>query len=531
MKILVKIPSRGRPAELKARLKEFVNLSHLDTTYFIVVCDDDDKTMLWFEKEFTHPRVMFYYDPPSTKISVHNAHVSDEEWDILVAASDDMIPVEGYDKIIEEEMIKHFPYRNGALWFNTSDNDMTCTLTVIGRKLYDSFDYVYNPSYRSYYCDDEYSRILTKLGRLKRIERSVITHKVYQDNHPADATFLKSMVDSIHDMSLYKTRRASHFGMDNYGAVDSNLPPAFLRPRDNGTIWTTPMPKLEDRLDPLEVYVLEGMDISVLKMDTKEFSTFAKAFFRNNRMVIPKIIHQIWMGENMPDSIKEMVDTFRVDYLKAYHHMGWTHILWTDKKLAALPMMNRQLFDSEERMDCRSDIARLEILRQFGGWYVDSDCVWLGNKPLDMIGEESNGIIMAYEKKGDRIGKGYLDGETTRVANTIIGATVENPFLTYLTGRLVLSHKQNRINGVVASTGPDFIQSEIDSLKESGFEIKIKDCRMFYPVWWCNDPKKNPEHDRFLECLNLSGKEMLEKYPEAICFHKGHTAMVEGISP
>lgn len=532
MKLLVKLPTRGRPIELEQRLKEYHSKSHVKSTYVVVVCDNDDTTCnnpmfkTWVE---AYPNTKLYFGDSKTKIEAHNAHVEDEDWDILIAASDDMIPEEGYDETIINEMFNHFPDTDGALWFNTAENDMTCTLTIIGRKLYDTFGYVYNPSYKSFYCDDEFSRVAAAMGKLKRINKTVIKHKTYQDNHPPDATFLKSMVKSIHDMTLYKTRRGSNFGIPNSGAIDKDYPEAFLKKRDNGNNWMIPMPKLEDRIDPLEIYILEQGWREVTQMEPKEFASFAKAFFRNMRMTTPRIIHQIWMGETIPKAIGDMMDTFKHAYKNKYP--GWKHILWTDKKLLELPMINKDLFINEQRMDCKSDIARLEILRQFGGWYVDADCVWLGNKSLEDIGQNQYGFNIAYEKEGSIIGKGYLDGSTTRVANTIIGSTIENPLMAYLTGKLVKSYAENRKHGVVASTGPDFIQSTLDALKENGLNIPISPSDKFYPIWWCNDPKKNPMHKEYLEGIKMSGDEMARKYPNAICFHRGYTAATEGVAP
>lgn len=70
-------------------------------------------------------------------------------------------------------------------------------------------------------------------------------------------------------------------------------------------------------------------------------------------------------------------------------HPDWEHRLWGEAELAALPMRNRALYDLAETeaprdaLRWRVDIARLEILAEFGGVYVDCDTQPL--KPLDLL--------------------------------------------------------------------------------------------------------------------------------------------------
>jgi mannosyltransferase OCH1-like enzyme len=190
-------------------------------------------------------------------------------------------------------------------------------------------------------------------------------------------------------------------------------------------------------------------------------------------------------------------------------------------------MINRDLFDKEDRYDCKSDIARTEILNKFGGFYIDSDTVWLGNKSI-LSAPSSYGITIAYEKAGTKIGTRYLNDETTRCANSVFGSTIQNPIIAFIIGQMRKSYADNRENGVVASTGPDFIQSILDSIKPD-ININILSHKYFYPSWWCIDPKNNSNHKEFLQIKDIPNPEIAKKYPEAICFHKGYTSAVEGI--
>ena len=267
------------------------------------------------------------------------------------------------------------------------------------------------------------------------------------------------------------------------------------------------------------------MDLSVSKMKKEKFVEFAKNYFRDFRWTIPPIIHQIWMGGPIPPPIKEMMETFSVDYVKKYP--GSRYILWDENKLKNFQMINRDLFDQEDKYDCKSDIARVEILNKFGGVYIDADTVWLGNKSI-LSAPSSYGITVAYEKDGTKIGDKYLNNETKRCANGVFGSTIQNPIVAFIIGQMRQSYKDNRKHGVVASTGPDFIQSLFDSLKPN-LNINIQNHKYFYPCWWCIDPKNNPNYKEFLETKNISNEQISKKYPEAILFHKGFTSAVDGI--
>ena len=106
--------------------------------------------------------------------------------------------------------------------------------------------------------------------------------------------------------------------------------------------------------------------------------------------MIPKIIHQIWLGPNKRPDI--WMDTWKVDYLKQYP--DWTYKLWTESELDKLDMVNKNLYNNEKFYNCKSDIARYEILYQQGGIFMDADSMWIKksdnslDKILDMAKEQ-----------------------------------------------------------------------------------------------------------------------------------------------
>lgn len=90
---------------------------------------------------------------------------------------------------------------------------------------------------------------------------------------------------------------------------------------------------------------------------------------------IPKKIHQIWLGREFPDKYKKFAESWQK------YHPTWEYRLWTDKDIPNLKITSKFYFDQAVNPAMRSDIMRYEILRQFGGLYVDTDFECL--RPFD----------------------------------------------------------------------------------------------------------------------------------------------------
>jgi mannosyltransferase OCH1-like enzyme len=92
---------------------------------------------------------------------------------------------------------------------------------------------------------------------------------------------------------------------------------------------------------------------------------------------IPTKIHQIWLGGQLPDKFKRFTESWM------RFHPDWDYRLWTDADVDGLNMTRIKEFLSSPNMGTRSDIMSYEILRQFGGLYVDTDFECL--KPFDNL--------------------------------------------------------------------------------------------------------------------------------------------------
>ena len=164
MRILLKCPTRSRPERVRKTLSTYLRFAnHPETIGVAVSCDTDDQTM---QDTSELRRVLsgfawhqIYYSPNKSKIQACNANMNEigYEWDIVVLVSDDMIPqIRGYDDVIRNEFLAGFPDRNGILWPNDGcQGDKLNTLCIFGRSFYEKQGFIYNPEYKSLFCDTE----------------------------------------------------------------------------------------------------------------------------------------------------------------------------------------------------------------------------------------------------------------------------------------------------------------------------------------------------------------------------------------
>lgn len=524
-KIIVKIPTLGRPDYLFKTLDSFFyNQScNFDINFIISANSNDQKTNKEeiIKQIKTYEKTEIFFENHKNKIEAYNANIN-TNFDILIAASDDMIVLEkDYDKIIVESMEQYFPDLDGVLWFDTDDNKITNTLSIIGENYYKRFNYIYNNCYDAYYCDDELTRTAFKLGRIKKINKKIIKHEIPSHlDMSNESTYLKSLAFATKDKATYKIRKKVQFNTPGteecvYPNVDDIF---FEEKRNQNNNWKIPFTKFDEPITSLELYILEKKYEEVSKMKLEDFINFSKNYFRNFRWTITPIIHQIWIGK-IPKEIEIMMD----DIKKYANKLNWRYIFWNEEKLSNLEMINKDLYEGEKEPDCKADIARLEILNKFGGIYLDSDFIWLQGSISSLFNMCDKGILISYEKKGSKIGEGYLNKDTTRCTNAFIATTSYNPIIAYLIGQLREYYKNKRNFGVVASTGPDFFQKTIQSLDE--LKITPLDSKYFFPVWWCKDKERNSDYEEFSKIKDLSKEKISKKYPEAILFHKGFTSI------
>ena len=224
-KLVIKFPTRNRPEKFKDVFSKYLTfLSGRHDVQFIITMDADDATMNnddikeWLTTRSKNANIKWFYGNSKTKIEACNADLEGVDGDVLMLASDDMVPVQmGYDDIVFKVFDRSYPDFDGAVKFwdgLRAKEDSLMTLTVMGIPLYKKFGYIYNPEYKSLYCDDEQSRVCNAIGKLVRCDLCIIQHQ--WTHEPWDTLHARNENAEMYgiDGETYKKRQANNFGIE-----------------------------------------------------------------------------------------------------------------------------------------------------------------------------------------------------------------------------------------------------------------------------------------------------------------------------
>ncbi len=220
MRILLKFPTRSRPQFFLTRLREWIAAAVKPELVSVLVSyDADDVTMapdIIAQAEAVHPAVVCVKGNSKTKIEACNSDLSEYagDWDVCLLISDDTFcRVRGWDERIRENMQKYFPDTDGALWFYDGSQRRINTLECVGRKYYLRRNYLYHPSFASFFCDNESTAVGLALKRLVFIETPISSHE-----HPSwaggmkrDALYARNNRYWKQDEANYERRKAAGF--------------------------------------------------------------------------------------------------------------------------------------------------------------------------------------------------------------------------------------------------------------------------------------------------------------------------------
>lgn len=213
--ILVKFATRSRPEKFFRGLDNLISRSYDRQNMTILVsADENDPTM--FNSgviERLKPYVKEGYVVPvfgesQSKIHAINRDMDKvqtiekaKDWGILINYSDDMeFIVDGYDEIIREKFTTLYPDTDGNLHFNDGfTQDRVSTMTIMGRKYFERFHYIYHPSYISLWCDNEYTEVARILNKI-----TYFPNQIYRHNHPANINSIPRDKQYDHTESFYQ---------------------------------------------------------------------------------------------------------------------------------------------------------------------------------------------------------------------------------------------------------------------------------------------------------------------------------------
>jgi hypothetical protein len=218
-KILFKYASRSRNEKFFDGLDNILtNLNDLNNFCILCSLDADDETMnnqqsikriTEYVKKYP-ANIVVKFGNSKNKIDAINRDVNEFkerfDFDILVNFSDDMqFIVQSFDKTIREKFYIAYPNLDGNIYFNDGFvGDAISTMSIIGRKYYDKFNYIYHPSYNSLWCDNEYTMVA-------KTEKKIVyfDEKIYIHNHPAN-------IGGFIDTQLMKTESFNEIDRENF---------------------------------------------------------------------------------------------------------------------------------------------------------------------------------------------------------------------------------------------------------------------------------------------------------------------------
>jgi mannosyltransferase OCH1-like enzyme len=113
-------------------------------------------------------------------------------------------------------------------------------------------------------------------------------------------------------------------------------------------------------------YTLENFKADEFGVMSKWYDNYLSA--DKGEDVIPKIIHQVWVGGK---PIPELYKSYMCGWV--LFHPLWEYRLWTDDNVSDIPSINPAIYNKMTNVGAKSDYIRYAVLHDFGGLYADTD--------------------------------------------------------------------------------------------------------------------------------------------------------------
>lgn len=220
LKLLIKFPTRNRPDKFFNVLDRYYHLLRGGNYEFVISCDIDDKSMnnnTVISRLKSYENLEYYFDNNKSKIEAVNNNIKDKNFDVLLLASDDMLPVvEGYDVFIRDV---YSNYKEGStdfvLWLNDGFQGKNLnTLSIMGKQFYDRFNYIYHPDYKSLFCDTEFTHVITQTGKFVYMDKVLIKHIQYSIiNEEPDSLYITNNKYYEQDLETFQRRMNINFDL------------------------------------------------------------------------------------------------------------------------------------------------------------------------------------------------------------------------------------------------------------------------------------------------------------------------------
>lgn len=184
LKILFKFPTKGRPTKfVEAMNSIYDNIYDKENFFILITCADYDETMNNKEmisavRSYKNTEIIFGENTGKIQAVNRNLDIATKyiDFDIIICMSDDMrFSFYGFDEIIREQFLVDLD-----ILLHIPDQDAKsalATMYIAGRKYFDRFGYIYHPSYKSLWCDNEVQDVAKMMGKYRYLNMpGVISH-------------------------------------------------------------------------------------------------------------------------------------------------------------------------------------------------------------------------------------------------------------------------------------------------------------------------------------------------------------------
>ncbi len=234
---------------------------------------------------------------------------------------------------------------------------------------------------------------------------------------------------------------------------------------------------------------------------------------------IPKIVHQIWIGESAPFKVHQMyMDTCK----KIYKDNDWEYRVWTNKDITRRNFpktydyikevieIGKAMRSINKKYAQIADLMRLEILYSHGGLYLDTtiECV----NPI-LLEKDDKFVVSNECKKNGFKCKGK---EGLYVSNSFIASVPKHPILRSMLSKKVLNKIDYFSPRINVQTGPYFLGKFINKFKDK-YHITMLHYSLVYPHGV--EDKCKCVHTRKIKLrptvmlTNREGKKIFVEYP------------------
>lgn len=200
--------------------------------------------------------------------------------------------------------------------------------------------------------------------------------------------------------------------------------------------------------------------------------------------MIPKIIHQTWKDNNVPEKWKKSQD----EWIRL--HPNWEYKLWTDQDIrnhiATYHPDFLELHDNYEYPIQRADMIRYFVLYDYGGVYCDLDLFPTKNIENYIVSDIDHFV--------------YSAGSNTVFDPAFMISPGKSPLMKEIMNELKRSEEPWYAFGkhmkVMFTTGPNFLHNVLLNTK---FPFIVMPRKLFYPYSSSDDEMLNESSDVVIE--------------------------------